>query len=496
MFKHSLIDLLKSISPKDVRRLKAFINSPYHNHSVKAASLLDELLKFYPDFENENLTKNYLSRALYNDKDFKDSTIRDLLSLLLKLTVKFLGFEYYKKSEQDEYYYILKQLDIYQSYKLYRKYADLYEKKVLSKSKADNNLFYLLGRLERLNYNLVNSTSSVYKKGKSQEMVDKLVMSGNLLITHILGILTGNLVNMTVVAKDSRLIVKNNSLLSFYNNFNFDKYFREVKNTYKYSFALELYIYALKSILHIKNDSYCKKYKNLIFKYSHRLSNVELSMHHAILNNCIVYKCQYNRKKYLPELFEAKKYFMEKGLDNVGNKIKYIHPHSYLDILFIAYDVKRFDWAGKFLKEYTAKLAPSARKNVLHLALAFNYLYSGKPGLALSELNQYTHDAYSRKYDEMYLRIMIFYDLKYFDAVVGLLKNLYSVVTNTYPAVRIKRTLGFIKIVKLLTQYNLGKSRLKPAEIRKVYERTKLLVKDSWISDKVQQLVKADKGEH
>jgi hypothetical protein len=63
--KSKIIDILRTFSSKDVKRFRDFLESPFFNESENLVKLYNSLLEFYPDFEDENLTEEFLNRNVY-----------------------------------------------------------------------------------------------------------------------------------------------------------------------------------------------------------------------------------------------------------------------------------------------------------------------------------------------------------------------------------------------------------------------------------------------
>lgn len=97
MVSQNLILLLKNFSRIELKSLRCFLNSPYHNKNKKVIKLFLEIEEFYPEFNNDKLTNEYLSSKINPLKDYNDSTISDLISDLLKLTQEFLAVEEFNK---------------------------------------------------------------------------------------------------------------------------------------------------------------------------------------------------------------------------------------------------------------------------------------------------------------------------------------------------------------------------------------------------------------
>ena len=69
MYQNKLIELLKELSDTEWKAFEAFVASPIFNTSKKIINLLVVLKPFAPNFEAEKLTQDYLSAALFPEKN-------------------------------------------------------------------------------------------------------------------------------------------------------------------------------------------------------------------------------------------------------------------------------------------------------------------------------------------------------------------------------------------------------------------------------------------
>ncbi|MEP7145643.1 MAG: hypothetical protein ABI792_01400, partial [bacterium] len=85
-----LIQTLKTFSKEDAKNFEKFIASPYFNKGRNYIPLLNELKKFSPSFDNENLTSEYLYKKIYPSRKFNKQVMWNQVSQLEKLAIKFL----------------------------------------------------------------------------------------------------------------------------------------------------------------------------------------------------------------------------------------------------------------------------------------------------------------------------------------------------------------------------------------------------------------------
>ncbi|MGB0930972.1 MAG: hypothetical protein ACPGVB_09370, partial [Chitinophagales bacterium] len=69
MLQSKLIDLLKSLNKKEFRNFeKKFVNNPLFNTNDKVSAMFGFFKKYYPDFENENLTKEFAFKKIFGSQ--------------------------------------------------------------------------------------------------------------------------------------------------------------------------------------------------------------------------------------------------------------------------------------------------------------------------------------------------------------------------------------------------------------------------------------------
>ena len=107
MFRHNIFKLLGQFSKPELKAFENFLDSPYHNKSKKIKRLFIEIYKFHPQYSHQKLTKEYLSKKINPLLKYHDSTLRDLMSGLLKLLKEFLINEALKKDRTEKDVFLL-----------------------------------------------------------------------------------------------------------------------------------------------------------------------------------------------------------------------------------------------------------------------------------------------------------------------------------------------------------------------------------------------------
>jgi hypothetical protein len=91
--------MLAILSKKEFRELGLWLQSPWANTNKKLVDLYQILQKQHPDFTDESLESEGLSRQLYPDKPFDDKQLRNLKAAFCKQAARFLA---HQRLERDE----------------------------------------------------------------------------------------------------------------------------------------------------------------------------------------------------------------------------------------------------------------------------------------------------------------------------------------------------------------------------------------------------------
>ncbi len=74
---------LNGLSKMQLSRFEEFVNSPYHNKFKTLSKLFNYLNKFYPDINEEHISKHQVSLNIYNEIKINDVKIRKLKQMNL-----------------------------------------------------------------------------------------------------------------------------------------------------------------------------------------------------------------------------------------------------------------------------------------------------------------------------------------------------------------------------------------------------------------------------
>lgn len=108
--KNEISELLQGISKEEFQKFGDFIKSPYFNKLPRLIKLYDYLIGQYSSAGINSVTRESISAFMYPNEEFKNESIRKLLSDFWKLLEKFFTQEEFESKEWDKNVYLLRGL--------------------------------------------------------------------------------------------------------------------------------------------------------------------------------------------------------------------------------------------------------------------------------------------------------------------------------------------------------------------------------------------------
>ena len=495
MFEHAIIQLLKEFSPSELNRLEKFIKSPYHNKSRKIVNIFMEIKKYHPDFQSSKLTKENLALKANPDKDYNDSTFRDLISDLHKCIEEFMTIEELNKNETEKLFLLIRSY----SKKKQDRYFNNKIKNILSHLETgglDSIYFYNRGLVDmyKYNYRILN---------KYERSVKEIEENKDIKISYMINIyiyFVSELINiyLNILIVDSKYKNKNKKKNTILVLKDIDMAFitELLKDRDEKYFILDLYSNLLSAFNNLCSQKHYIDYKTCFFKYQNHLSRDEISFHNSMLISfCILSNAIDSKKNYDPELFEIYKNFLSNNLF-FDRKSDHIDIDLYRNILFLAIRLREFKWALNFIKTYSNFLHTSIKENTINLSLAEYYYHIGSDNdsrevmeKAFDYLPKIHEDSFMLKYDIRDLYLKLYFDLNYYDQMIIYIENYRKFLKrNNLVTGEIKRRVNnFLKILNKLVFISEGSSKSSISSLRKEITDAKDLKHRDWLLKKIDE---------
>ncbi len=126
MLKSSLLEIIRTFTPKELIKFEEFVNSPYFNKKDVLLKLLLEITKYAPEFINANLEKEKVWKKLFPEKEYNYGIMKNLIFDLNKLAEQFMIDQKFTIDTDKQNEYLMSSLLVRELNKIYKnKYNSL-----------------------------------------------------------------------------------------------------------------------------------------------------------------------------------------------------------------------------------------------------------------------------------------------------------------------------------------------------------------------------------
>lgn len=373
------IELLRSLTPEEMKLLGKFIASPFHNSVKNYSELYNILMKYYPDFDKTELTNEFVFKKLYSDKPFKRQTLWNLISGFEKLTEDFLVQLQMNESIEKEVFLTRQFL----KRKLNRFYSRQSERmnSFFGKNKTGRDLFNykIISENMLLDYNLLEDnqhllTENVKYKG------EYLILKFMLDISEVVNDLG---VNYDMYNSEFRTSLP----YIFISELRLKEIAEQARqNKFEYLYIIEICYHWIMMIIEPDNETHFLNLRKAYNSSEKRLSTFEkYSINSAMISYCI----RMNRagsKNYRKLVFELDNHRLSEGL--VFYPEGQLPKNIYKQIVINAIMLKEYKWVEDFLKTYTQRLKPDFQEPMYNLCSSFLHFELKNYDLVLKSLSR------------------------------------------------------------------------------------------------------------
>lgn len=397
MLDTKLVQVLRCLEAKEVKKLYEFLDSPFFVKREKGVQLLRYLKGYFPLFDSPNLSKESLYEHLFNKNEYNNLNFNRLLVYAMDIVEDFLRYYYFNPSDV----HLNKPLfDFYIKHNLPKHFETLHKSLENIYEKApQRNVGYLFQKWllaaaatsqNHTNYirEDANPLSEMIKNLDSFYIAKKLTcMCANIAYKNVLHKTDTNFIEEEIIVYLRNLPIQNTSptIQVFYHIYLMLKD-EEAETNFEAAYQI--------------NVMYCMMFDN----------SERLDIYTSLQNFCIR---QINLKGdiyYEKKLFDLYKEQLNASLfyDGKGS----IPPSNFKNIVQLSLRLKEYNWAAHFIETYSEKLSPDKRSDVENQARASYSFAIGKYSDTLKILQDTEPVDIFFKIDAKRLIIRTYYELQ------------------------------------------------------------------------------------
>lgn len=479
MLNSSLMDILRSLNSSEMKGLNEYINSPFFNKNKNVQKLFVYISRQYPEFKPEKMQKEYVYKKLFDPGKFNDGFMRTLIFIITKLAEDYLGYLNYRGNTYLPKLTMLQELDKREIGRILAKNLKSSEAEFSRQKIRGEEYFRALQELEGIkNENMV-------LKGK---VLNQKEISGDL----TQNILFYQSVQYFIQAFNNYIFVLNRQHLV---NLETDLLFMEEilehvrKNYEKYSGIplLKLLYNQVRLNLDPTNELYYREMKEILVKNDDSLTFMEKYNASIGLQNFCMRLYNSGSSEYLLEYFRLIE-FLLKGGYYTAKEGGWFVPQTFKNFVIAAINLKEFEWAEKFIKNYSKKLSPEARENTFNFCMAKVCFGKRDFEKALWFISRVSYQDLYFKLEVRYYTLMLYYELSMYSEAFDLVEAYKKYINNNKLLSGNLRTrhLAFIKYTSELLKMRTSGNYKKAIQIEKDLRNPKVQVLNPvWLLDKI-----------
>lgn len=325
---NKLIRAFNSLTAKEMRLFKRFLESKMYNQNTEIVALFDHL-RIQTTRDQPNYSKELMHQKLFGGKPFKDKHIRDIMSYLFKALEKFLSLNEYQTDIGREL------LDLCKAYRK-RNLPKLFDsatnkaKQLIEKGRRDLEYHEFNYRIQWEQYH----ASFRKRRSKANNLQE---VSDSLDINYFANRL-----------RHCCVMLSHQSVYNIHYDMGLvDGVIEEVRRKELLHIpAIGIYYYGYLALTNSENLQYFKALQNSLITSVELFEIDEMKDIYLLAINIGIKNLNQGNLEFIPVLLEIYK-------SGVANKIlltnELISPFTYKNVIALALRMKQFDWAKKFI---------------------------------------------------------------------------------------------------------------------------------------------------
>lgn len=463
-----------------MKEFEKFISSTFFNKGRNYIPFFNQLKKFYPEFDDEKMTPEYVYSKMHPGKKFNKQMIWNMTSSMLTMAEDFLRYESLKKNK------FLKEQQVAGEF-LERRLSSYYKKKLNEMESALDSLgigaeyFRHKAELEdgRMAYHFIEDT---------QQFLPELVKKrADYVILHFMRELSDIVGSLRTSKSMYNSRYDNTLTYKFVTNLKLDKIVEYAYGVnFKYAALLDIYYETIMLSLEFDDKQHFFRLKELFEKNHHLFTREEKQLVAAELTNYCVQKMNEGDSSLRQANFELDKFKLKEEIVFISRLMPKV---TFMQILGNALYVKDFEWAKTYIEEYIPKLKPSYQKPTRLLCYAYLYYVQKDYGKVLENLSK---TEFIDSLDKIYVRtlyIRTYFEMKeietlrsYFETTRHFYeKNPY--VSNTLRSNNIK----FISCMSRLLSAMESKDEFELEKLKKNLTEDQTIANNIWMIEKIDE---------
>ena len=472
MYNSKIYAILEQFDKYEQNRCRKYIQSPYFNRSEQLVQLYERLIKEVNAEKKCGLEKEALWEMLQPGKPYDDVRFRKYCSDLLKLIEGYLAQEVFEQNSIEKAAHLMEAV-------ANKKIAALNStairsaKRLASKENFRSAHFYL--NRYKIEQNLYHLIEFENKRGNRTNIEDISINLDVFYLAEKLRILCAAITQQAFVSYEYKIhMVKEITNYLTYND-------------YEEYPPVAMYYQIYLTLSDPDNENHYFQLKSLLKKYAHLFPPTEARdiLYMAAQNYCIS-KINKGHRRFTNELFSLYKDLLNKKILITDGELS---PWYFKNIVNIALRIGEYNWAERFINQYSLMLPEHLRENSLSYNLAQVYFFQKDYDRVLEKLRNVEYDDVSYNLGSKAILLATYYETDEIEPLYSLCDSFRAYLNRhkDIPLNRRKNYANLIRFTKKLTRIMPGDTK-SIDKLKHEISTTKNIASLNWLKEKIAEL--------
>lgn len=483
MLNNTLLNILSKFTAKEIKEFGEFVNSPFFNKNENVIKLYTYIKKFYPEFNDKRLEKEYIYRKIFSKSKYNDGFMRTTIFNLGKLAEDYIAYINFTKDDLKRGISFLEELNERKLEKVFLKYYSEIEDDINGIKYKGAEYFYMQYELQR--------QMEIYMDWSKFKNKDFKNYTPNRM-TYIDDDLTS--FYLVQALNHYRFLLDKAQFEQVDHNYEFIDYLVDYllkkDNHFKDKLKIKLHLYEV-LLLKEKKAEYYFVLKDILVNEADNLSKSDRYSLHNILQAFCVNVTYTGETKFIKERFELYKLCIEQELYAASEHV-YFDDLLFANIALTAVHSGEFGWAEKFIDTYQDKIAPENTEFVLNYTHARLNFAKGLFEEALKYLNKIKSIKHIQfKLPIRDLTMMVYFELGMLNQANYQIDSYRHFLTNNRQSLsdtRFERISSFLKSFTRLVKIKEKNNKLELVKLTKELEDNPNIQERRWLLNKIKEI--------
>lgn len=406
MHKHKLIQLLQSLSRREMTRFREFAASPYHNKHDAVRELVQFLSSVYPDFTADNCGRAYLFQTLFPGKPHEQPKLAVIFTYSVRLLETFFEIEAFLDNPADRKPLLLGQLRQHKQLKWFEKTLGKAEAKTKKQQERDARWYYQ-------RFQLATESDYFFTTLAERRRDSSLQEKQHFLNQYFLAVKLRDACEMAVRERILQVVYQDPMVQVAL------RQVAEAPDSYQTIPAINIYYRLYQMITKSAETYYYDVVQHLSNQQKH-LPREELKNIYNYLQNYCIQKINTGETRFLQEIFQLYQVQLDQRLLLEDDQLSEWH---YKNIVTTALRLDALDWVYTFIEDYREQLPESARTNAYRFNLAAYHYAAKEYDKVLDLLSQVEYSDLRYSLGAKALLLRTYYDLGEYSALYSLVDS-------------------------------------------------------------------------